>query len=54
MSLEEFKSYLYNRGINFDELTNDKKIEYGEAFDRSRQVQPAGKLSFKNNILTHQ
>jgi hypothetical protein len=43
MSLEEFKEYLSSSGINFDELSNDKKIEYRERFDRSRQTAPAGK-----------
>jgi hypothetical protein len=54
MSLDEFKAYVISSGVNFDGLSDDKKGEWRERFDRSRQVQPVGKLSFKNNILTQQ
>jgi len=48
MSLEEFRAYVTNSGVNFDGLSDDKKGEWRERFDRSRQPQQlAGKLTFK-------
>ena len=35
MSLEEFKSYVESRGVNFDGLTDDKKGEWAERFDKT-------------------
>lgn len=51
MSLEEFKAYVTNSGVNFDGLSDDKKGEWRERFDRSRQPQqPAGKFTFQNTF----
>jgi hypothetical protein len=36
MSLQEFKSYVENSGVDFGGLTDDKKREWRERFDRSR------------------
>ena len=47
MSLQEFKSYVENSGVDFDGLTDDKKGEWRERFDRSR-----GKL-YSYLILSH-
>jgi hypothetical protein len=41
MSLQEFESYVVSCGVDFDGLTDDKKGEWRERFDRSR-----GKLYF--------
>jgi hypothetical protein len=45
MSLEEFKTYVSNSGVDFDGLSDDKKGEWRERFDRSRfeAAVPAGK-----------
>jgi hypothetical protein len=52
MSLEEFREYVSNSGVNFDGLSNEERRQWRETFDRSRQhQQPAGKLTFK--ILFH-
>mmetsp|Transcript_13434 Transcript_13434/g.18196 ORF Transcript_13434/g.18196 Transcript_13434/m.18196 type:complete len:328 (-) Transcript_13434:106-1089(-) len=41
-SLQEFRDYVTNSGVNFDILTIEQKREWRETFDRSRQpaVQP--------------
>ena len=36
MSLQEFKEYVASSGVDFDTLTNDKKGEWRERFDKSR------------------
>ena len=36
MSLQEFKSYVVNSGVDFDGLTNAEKFDARERFDRSR------------------
>ena len=36
MSLQEFKSYVENSGVDFDGLTNAEKREWRETFDKSR------------------
>jgi hypothetical protein len=44
MSLQEFREYVANSGVNFDGLSDDKKGEWRERFDKSRQaVASAGK-----------
>lgn len=43
ISLEDFKAYVYNRGVVFDTLSNEEKRLWSETFDKSRQVQPTGK-----------
>jgi hypothetical protein len=44
MSLQEFREYVTNSGVNFDGLSDDKKREWRESFERIRQaVPPAGK-----------
>jgi hypothetical protein len=50
LTLEEFREYVANSGVNFVGLSNDGKRQWRESFDRSRQ-HPAGKLTFK--ILFH-
>ena len=48
MSLEEFKAYVSNSGVDFDGLSDDKNGEWRERFDRSRlQAVPAGKSHFQ-------
>ena len=46
MSLPEFREYVTNSGVNFDGLSDDKKKEWREQFDRSRQLVTAGKYTF--------
>jgi hypothetical protein len=36
MSLDDFQSYVERRGVDFDGLTDDKKGEWRETFDKSR------------------
>jgi hypothetical protein len=36
MSLQEFKSYVENSGVDFDGLTNAEKFDARERFDKSR------------------
>ena len=45
MSLKEFKTYVSNSGVYFDGLSDDKKGEWRDWFDRSRlqAAVPAGK-----------
>lgn len=38
MSLEEFKSYVRNSGVDFDALTTNEKRKWRESFDKSRQA----------------
>ncbi len=38
MSLQEFKDYLTNRGVDIDTLTNEEKRVWSEKFDKSRQA----------------
>jgi hypothetical protein len=35
-TLEDFRNYVTDSGVNFDELSNDKKGEWRERFDKSR------------------
>ena len=35
-TLEDFKSYVTERGVNFDELSNHDKLEWSEVFDKSK------------------
>jgi hypothetical protein len=35
MSLQEFKSYVENSGVDFDGLTNAEKREWRETFDKT-------------------
>ena len=39
MSLQEFRDYVTNSGVNFDILTIEQKREWREMFDRSRPDQ---------------
>ena len=48
MSLEEFRAYVISSGVNFEGLSDDKKREWGENFDRSRVAAPAGKFTSNN------
>jgi hypothetical protein len=52
MSLEEFRAFVNNSGVEFDKLNNDDKIRYRVDFERSRQaVQPTGKCTFKQYLF---
>jgi hypothetical protein len=45
MSSQEFKDYVANSGVVFDELSDDEKGLWRETFDRSRmfpQIAPEG------------
>jgi hypothetical protein len=46
-TLEDFKNYVTQRGVNFDELSNHEKLEWSEVFDKSR-----GKLFLDTYILS--
>jgi hypothetical protein len=48
MSLQEFKDYVTDSGVNFDELDNAGKLTAREQFDRSR-----GKLVIYSNYQFH-
>jgi hypothetical protein len=56
MSLEEFREYVSNSGVNFDGLSNEERRQWRETFDRSRQhQQPAGdiKLQMREVLEEH-
>ena len=36
MSLQAFRDYVENSGVNFDDLTNEEKRGWRETFDKSR------------------
>jgi hypothetical protein len=52
MSLEEFKAYVTSSGVIFDGLSSDEKRLWGESFDKSRIVAPAGESP--SNIISIQ
>jgi hypothetical protein len=56
MSLEEFKAYVSNSGVNFDGLSPNEKREWRETFDKSRQLTtsstPAGKFITKSHSIS--
>jgi hypothetical protein len=46
-TLEDFKNYVTESGVNFDGLSDDKKGEWRERFDKSR-----GKLFLDTYMLS--
>jgi hypothetical protein len=46
-TFEDFKNYVTESGVNFDELSNNEKGEWRERFDKSR-----GKLFLDTYMLS--